>query len=86
MKLNNAVSILVETLKNDNDYYHAWQANIAMAFGDEIKRYRYQGDVDIVPNNSFAIHDMCNDAAKRFLHILCMNYDPNIPQDLNPNP
>ena len=34
-KLKEAVSVLVEALRSDPEYYYSWQANIAMAFQDE---------------------------------------------------
>jgi len=63
-KVSNAVKILLTALKNDEDYYYSYQANIAMAFKDEYdrnnKKYKNRKD----------IHDIANQAAINFLNLL----------------
>jgi hypothetical protein len=63
-KVSNAVKILSTALKNDEDYYYSYQANIAMAFKDEYdrnnKKYKNRKD----------IHDIANQAAINFLNLL----------------
>ncbi len=55
---------LIKALKNDPGVYYAWQANIAMAFVDEMRRSasRRPAYKDL--------HKIANDAAKHFLNIL----------------
>lgn len=55
-----AVDRLCQELKNDPELYYAYQANIAMAFYDE-----YRKSV-----KDKTIHEISNDAAKRFLNLL----------------
>jgi len=55
---------LVEALKNDEELYYAYQANIAVQFQDEYasnpKKYKNRQD----------IHEIANNAAKNFLNLL----------------
>ena len=62
------LSKVVETLckalaedKSEGSYYFGWQANIAMAFYDSYN--------DFTPSLD-SLHEMCNDAAKKFLNLL----------------
>lgn len=63
MRTSEAIDTLKDSLE-DEGYYLAWQANIAMAFKDEYdrsdKRYKNRQD----------IHDIANTAAKNFLTLL----------------
>lgn len=58
MTTKEAVDKLRAELKADQQYYYAWQSNIAMAMMDELHRrgYRLPGE-----------HEMANEAAKSFL-------------------
>lgn len=57
---------LIENLKNDKEYYYAWQANIAMAFQDAYHWHKTKsGEV-----TQADIHGMSNVAAKHFLDLL----------------
>lgn len=63
--LKEAVEVLCKALKEDEDYYRSWSANIAMAFKDEyIKAYdksplTWETDLDL--------HVVANNAADNFL-------------------
>jgi len=60
--VKNSVNCITDAMKNDEQYYIAWQANIAMSFKDEMSRNGYEIDEKI--------HLIANDAAKNFLNIL----------------
>jgi len=61
------VDVLRKTLKEDEGYYIAWQANIAMAFKDQFERFSEEhGIISAVEN----IHEIANTAAKNFLNLL----------------
>lgn len=67
-ELENNVPLAIEVLKkamNDEGYYMAWQANIAMAFYDEFIKQRPDSDEE-----SEVIHKIANNAAKNFLNLL----------------
>lgn len=66
LELPYAIGKLVEELQNDKEYYYAWQSNIAMAFHDEYVK-EFGGSAKIV----LLIHEIANNAAKRFLDSLC---------------
>lgn len=59
-----ALKILIKNLKNDDEYYYSYQANMAMAFYDEYcknkKRWKNRQD----------IHHIANEGAKNFLNLL----------------
>jgi hypothetical protein len=57
-----AIETLCNELREDEDYYYSWQANIAMAFKDEMERGGYEVDEQV--------HEIANDAAKNFLNLL----------------
>lgn len=63
VSLQDAVAKLIEELKADPFYRLSWQANIAMAFKDEMQRY------GLIVNEQ--THALANDAARRFLELLC---------------
>lgn len=60
-RLKKAVEVLRETLKTDEGYRIAWQANIAMAFKDA---YWQSEDKE-------EIHEISNRAADNFLNLIC---------------
>lgn len=51
---------LIEALKEDAEYYYAWQSNIAVAMQDAYSRATDKTD----------IHKISNEGAKAFLNIL----------------
>lgn len=57
---------LFERLRNEPDLYYAYQANIAMAFKDEVGRL---GPVTRAWNREL-VHTIANQAAKNFLDLL----------------
>ena len=65
-KIKKAMGIISLELKNDPDYYIAWQANIAMAFKDEVNRLKP------ITNrwDRQDVHEIANQAAKNFLNLL----------------
>lgn len=68
-ELCRSMSILRKELKKDiseGSYYHVWQANIAMAFYDEMKDYCEKNHLNLYID----LHKVSNDAAKRFLNLL----------------
>jgi len=58
-----AMTTLTTALREDEDYYTSWQANIAMAFKDEFDRH----DENI---DRKKLHLIGNNAAKNFLNLL----------------
>lgn len=64
--LSAAITILINELRNDDDYRLSWVSNIAMAFKDEMAR---KGDF---ADNTTAhiIHVAANDAAINFINQL----------------
>lgn len=66
------IKALIEELK-DPEYYYSWQANIAMAFKDEIDRAEKSMNIKVI-NGREHIHDVANNAAKNFLDILMCKY------------
>lgn len=63
--ISRAVSALCRALREDEDFWNSWKANIAMAFQDEVKTHRGCG----------GIHQISNDAAERFLINLTREVD-----------
>lgn len=53
-----ALHVIVEALREHRDYYAGWQANIAMAFVNELESAGYR-----LPN----VHKIANKAADNFL-------------------
>jgi len=71
MTTEEAVLHLQKALKEDPGYYYGWQANIAMAFKDEYhKRAALGHHID-----GETIHEIANDAAKRFLDLLLLHIE-----------
>jgi hypothetical protein len=56
-----AIAIIVKHLQDDKSYYIAWQANIAVAFQDEMQRRGYR-----LPD----LYEIANKAADNFLELL----------------
>ena len=63
-EIKKAVEKLQKALNKDKDYYHSWQANIAMAFYDEYRRRpkKYINRQELL--------EISNNAAKNFLNLL----------------
>lgn len=61
--IKKSVKILTDAIRNDNELYYVYQANIAMAFKDEFYRNnkKYKNTEDI--------HEIANTAAKNFLNL-----------------
>lgn len=64
LKENKTIKELIQALKKDKDYYYGWQADIAMAFFDEMNRSakRKPSCVDLLK--------ISNQAAENFLNLL----------------
>jgi hypothetical protein len=60
IELSKSIEILVKALKEDEDYYRAWQANIAVCMSDVFNQTK----------NYDSLHDITNTGAKRFLDLL----------------
>lgn len=72
----NAEVDLIGKLRSDPDLYYAYQANIAMAFNDEMLRQAtlFPGEEGL-GDDSFLVtgtelHQIANQAAKNFLNLL----------------
>lgn len=63
--LPGAIKTLVKELKEDENYYYSWQANIAMAFVDEFRRATSNETIDYKQ-----LHAIANKAARNFLTTL----------------
>ena len=61
--LKKSTEILTDAIRNDNELYYGYQANIAVAFQDEFHRNtkKYKNIKDI--------HEISNRAAKNFLNL-----------------
>ena len=61
-------TIRIELAKDQSDgsYYYAWQANLAIAFYDEMKNYCEKNNIALYID----LHEISNNAAKRFLNLL----------------
>ena len=68
-----ALSILRESLRNDEGYYMSWKANIAMAFYDEYCNYFEENKEE----KKTVIHVIANEAANTFLQNLLYNIENN---------
>lgn len=70
-----ACGVVFKALREQPDYYYAWQSNIAMAFKDNMQwaaGYTEDGDggnriYKVTPEQ---LHQIANDAAKHFLNLL----------------
>jgi len=67
-KLKKAVKTLSRALRNDPDYFRAYQANIAMQFKDEYSRKKIEKNYGYINNED--IHKIANKAATSFLELL----------------
>lgn len=67
MEMIESVKTLTQSLKDDPDFYYAYQANIAMAFKDEFKRRGLA--IAEYCNGDEVLHDVANQAAKNFLNL-----------------
>jgi len=64
------IAPLVKALKEDEDYRQGWQANIAMAFQDEVENYSQKHCMGFPET---IIHEISNNAADNFLKLLTMD-------------
>lgn len=62
-----ALAVIVKQLRNDREYYRAWQSNIAMAFQDAMTGAGYR-----FPD----LHALANEAAYNFLDNLMKSPTP----------
>lgn len=63
------IGTVLRTIKKDPDIYYAWQANIAMAFNDEFRRFMEGKTSDQMTEINIGV--IANNAAKNFLNLLC---------------
>ena len=68
-KLRDAVRTLSKALKNDPELFYAYQANIAMAFKDNVRWYKQKTGKKSLSSGD--LHEIANDAAKYFLNQFC---------------
>lgn len=73
--LPHACGIVFKALREDKEYYDAWQASIAMHFHDEFSKMIRDGEIDVKFKSTFTFHDCCNNAAKNFLNLLIKPID-----------
>lgn len=66
--LENAMQVLVSALKEDEQYYYSWQANIAMAFVDNIEWYKEKHEKSRLNKKDYK--EIANESAKYFLNLL----------------
>lgn len=64
MNIKEAMSVVTKAIREDEGYRIGWKANIAMAFKDEWDDDKRKGTLRDV-------HTIANDAADRFLNLLC---------------
>lgn len=73
-ELQKAMEIVVAEMakdKSEGSYYYSWQANIAMAFQDEVRReFNKDGDINMT---AVELHAVSNIAARNFLDMLVAN-------------
>lgn len=62
--VSDAVATVIHALKTDEGYRQGWKANIAMSFLDEYKNA-------VIHGSEKTLHQIANDAADRFLEMLC---------------
>lgn len=68
VSLIDACEIVFDALKNDEDYYYGWQANIAMSILDTKRWFLEEYELEQVPKE--LEHSLANKAAKHFLNTL----------------
>ena len=66
--LQESIKELVRHLNDDEDYFYAWQSNIAMAFKDKYYFTRLGKNKRTMSNED--IHEIANQAAINFLKLL----------------
>jgi len=78
MKVSRAVKRLTKALLEDKGFYYSYQANIAMAFYDELIKNKeiinYYSKKNYTQNENdlhLTLHEITNNAAKRFLDSWC---------------
>lgn len=64
---------LKKMLKEDKEYFHSWQANIAVCFQDQCAKVKR----DKKYLNTSDIHEISNISAKNFLNMLCLQGSEN---------
>jgi hypothetical protein len=67
-ELKDAIQVLAKALREDREYYEAWQANIAMAFKDNVHWYITKYKVECL--GAEAYHEIANKSAEYFLNLL----------------
>ena len=74
-KVQLAIETVCHALQDDPDYWIAWEANIAMAFWDEVERSfagrREAGVTRPRYMTKKLLHTCANNAASAFLRLLC---------------
>ena len=71
--IQHAMKILINSLRTDKDYRRSWQANIAMAFKDEMSNWltlnkpTFKDEIE----TELDIHEIANQASNNFLDLLC---------------
>jgi len=68
--IEQSVDKLKEVLNKDKEYYHSWQANIAMSYIDNEHWYCKKHDKKPSQLNKEDKHIIANNAAKHFLDLL----------------
>ncbi len=75
IRIDEAVEVLIERLKQDEDYYDSWKANIAMSFHDEVlnnapkDKDEESGEALYIMTRT-QVAKMGNKAGDRFLQLL----------------
>lgn len=67
-ELSRALDVLCKALKEDEELYYGYQANIAVQFQDEMRKYEEK--YKIQPISHEGLHTISNEAAKNFLNLL----------------
>lgn len=62
-----ALNIVRKKLRNDDEIFFAYKANIAMAFFDACYWYKKKNNKKVLSNSD--IHKCANEAAKNFLNL-----------------
>ena len=65
-EISKAVKVLTQAIKEDPDFYIAYQANIAMQFYDEYRRRRKDKGSSL---NITEVHEVANQGAKNFIDL-----------------
>lgn len=72
-ELQNAVQVLVDALKTDEEYRVGWISNLAMAFKDEYSNYTlgfHERDIEVTSDD---IHEISNLASENFINLLLLD-------------